>query len=418
MDKIVIEGGYKLSGEVEISGAKNSALPAMAASLLAKGKSVIRNVPRLRDIDTFKLLLEHLGAKVEWIEQNSIEIDTSDINCFEAPYDLVRKMRASILVLGPLIAKYNSARISLPGGCAIGARPVNLHIKGMECLGADIELEDGYIDAKADKLRGCRIPFDIVTVTGTANVLMASSLAEGESIIENAAKEPEIVDLCNILKKMGAEIDGEGTETIKIKGKSTLSPFEWSVIPDRIETGTFIIAAAITGSEIVIKNCIPSHSTTVLEKLRETGIEINEYENTIEVKGNGEIISADIKTSPYPGFATDMQAQFMALMTIANGVSVISETVFENRFMHVAELMRMGADIKIDGHTAVVKGIEKLKGAPVMATDLRASASLILAGLAAEGETVLSRVYHIDRGYENIEGKLSKIGAKIKRIPA
>lgn len=416
MDKIVVEGGIRLFGEIEISGAKNSALPAMAASLLARGKSLIKNVPRLRDINTFIKLLEHLGAKVRWVDRNSIEIDTSSVNCYEAPYDLVRTMRASILVLGPLLSKYGKAKISLPGGCAIGARPVNFHIKGMEQLGANIILDNGYIDAEANGLKGCRIAFDSVTVTGTANIIMASALADGDTVIENAAKEPEIVDFCSILRGMGVELSGEGTEKIEIKGSSKLEPFEWGIIPDRIETGTFIISAAITGGDILIKNCIPSHSTTVIDKLRETGIEIMEGDDFLEVKANSNITSADIKTAPYPGFATDMQAQFMALMSVSEGVSVISETVFENRFMHVAELIRMGADIKIDGHTSVVKGVKKLKGAPVMATDLRASASLILAGLAAEGETVISRVYHIDRGYENIEEKLSKAGAKVRRI--
>jgi len=416
MDKIALEGGVKLSGEIEISGAKNSALPAMSASLLTRGKSVIGNVPKLRDINTFVKVLEHLGAKVRWIEGNSIEIDTSSVNCFEAPYDLVRTMRASVLVLGPLVSRYGRAKISLPGGCAIGARPVNFHIRAMEQLGADINLENGYIDALAKGLKGCRIVFDTVTVTGTANVLMASAIAEGETVIENAAKEPEIVDLCGILKAMGARISGGGTETIKITGKLELSPFEWNVIPDRIETLTFVIAGAITGGDIIVKRCNPSHSATVIDKLRETGVEIIEGDNYLDVKGNGQILASDIKTAPYPGFATDMQAQFMALMTLCEGASVISETVFENRFMHVAELIRMGAQIKVDGHTAVVKGVAELKGAPVMATDLRASASLILAGLAAEGETVISRVYHIDRGYENIEEKLSKAGAKIKRI--
>ena len=416
MDKIVVEGGRRLSGEIEISGAKNSALPAMAASLLARGKSIIRNMPKLKDITTFIKLLEHLGAKVRWIERNAIEIDTASVNCYEAPYDLVRTMRASVLVLGPLLSKYGKAKISLPGGCAIGARPVNFHIRGMEQLGAYITLENGYIDAEANELKGCRITFDSVTVTGTANLLMACVLANGDTVIENAAKEPEIVDLCSILRKMGVGLSGEGTEKIEIKGSSKLEPFEWNVIPDRIETGTFIISAAITGGKLLIKNCIPSHSTTVIDKLRETGVEINEGDDFLEVKGNSDITSADIKTSPYPGFATDMQAQFMALMSVSAGASVISETVFENRYMHVAELIRMGADIKIDGHTAVVKGVKKLNGAPVMATDLRASASLILAGLVAEGETVISRVYHIDRGYENIEEKLSKTGASIRRI--
>ncbi|MBI5375379.1 MAG: UDP-N-acetylglucosamine 1-carboxyvinyltransferase [Candidatus Schekmanbacteria bacterium] len=416
MEKIVVTGGKKLNGEVLISGAKNSALPAMAASLLTRGKSVIRNVPHLRDIETFRLLLQHLGAKVKWTDTNTIEIDTSAVNCFDAPYDLVRTMRASVLVLGPLLAKYGKTKVSLPGGCAIGARPINFHLHGMEQLGGKIKLENGYVDATAGRLAGAHIAFDMPTVTGTENVLMASALAKGKTVIENAACEPEIGDLAGMLRQMGAKISGEGTERIEVTGRAKLKPLEWDVIPDRIETGTFLVAAAITGGEVTVRKCVPNHITALLNKLRESGANVTEGEDWITLKNGGGLKSVDIKTSPYPGFATDMQAQFMALMSLAEGVSVITETVFENRFMHVGELLRMGADITINGNTAVVRGVKSLKGAPVMATDLRASASLIIAGLAAKGDTLVQRIYHIDRGYEKIEKKFEGLGARIKRI--
>ena len=416
MEKIIIEGGVKLNGTVKISGAKNAALPILLSSILTNKENKIHNVPNLKDVDTTCQLLKGAGVKVERSENGQVIVDASRINNTEASYDLVRTMRASVMVLGPLLARLGKAKVSLPGGCAIGARPINLHLKGFEALGANIKLEHGYVVAEAKRLKGNRIYFDIVTVTGTENIMMAGVLAEGKTIIENAAKEPEVVNLANTLNSMGASIKGAGTDIIEINGVSRLNGGEHTVIPDRIETGTFMIAAAITGGDVEIVNCIPEYIEPVIVKLTEAGIKIDTGKDFIRVKANGKIKSVDIKTAPYPAFPTDMQAQFMSLMSISEGMSVITETVFENRFMHVAELRRMGANIKVEGNTAVIKGVPKLSAAPLMATDLRASASLILAGLAAEGETVISRVYHLDRGYEAIEKKLSALGAKIRRV--
>ncbi len=415
MDKLEIEGGVRLSGEVSISGAKNAALPVMAASILGPGENLISGVPQLRDISTMGKLLAHLGMGYHQ-EKGKVILQSKNIKAIEAPYDYVKTMRASVLVLGPLVARTGEARVSLPGGCAIGARPINLHIMGLEKMGAKITLSKGYIHAKAKKLRGATIYFDIPTVTGTENLMMAATLAEGQTVLENAACEPEVIDLANALISMGADIQGAGTGTVKINGVSRLKPLKYKIIPDRIETGTFITAAAITGGEIKIRNCNPAHNEALINKMRETGTEISSKNNTLFVRGPERPSSEDIKTMPYPGFPTDMQAQFMALMSVADGTSVITENIFENRFMHVAELRRMGADIRVEGPTATVKGIKALKGAQVMATDLRASASLVIAGLAAQGTTVIDRVYHIDRGYQGIEEKLSRLGAKIRRI--
>jgi len=404
MDKICIEGGYSLKGEVYISGAKNAALPILVSSLLTEGWNTYYNVPRLRDISTITKLLTHLGVEVER-EGDIIKADASGLNNYEAPYDLVRTMRASILVLGPLIARLKKARVSLPGGCAIGARPVNLHIKGLQQLGADIVLNHGYIEARADRLKGNEIYFDIVTVTGTENLMMAAVLADGVTILRNAAMEPEVVALADVLKRMGAIIDGAGSSVIRIKGVKSLHPTTFTIIPDRIEAGTFMIAAGLTRGDVRIKGCEPNHLQALIHKLRQTGITVEKIrDDGLHVIGPEKLMSVDIETLPYPGFPTDMQAQFMVLMCQASGLSVI-----------ISELQRMGADIIVSGNTAVVKGGGRLSAAPVMATDLRASASLILAGLIAEGVTEVSRVYHIDRGYENIEGKLSNLGAHIWR---
>jgi UDP-N-acetylglucosamine 1-carboxyvinyltransferase len=414
VDKIIIIGGEKLHGDVQISGAKNAALPIMVSALLASGESTFHNIPDLVDIMTIKKLLKNLGAKIEG--ESTVNINTKNIHNCEAPYDLVKTMRASVLVLGPLVARMGVARVSLPGGCAIGARPVNLHIKALEDLGAEVELKDGYVEARASKLKGTTIYFDIPTVTGTENIMMAACLAEGTTVLKNAAKEPEVINLADVLNGMGAKITGAGTDIITIDGVDTLHSVEASVIPDRIEAGTFMIAAGITGGDVRILGCNPSHLDALIVKLRDAGMEITPCDGGIRTTARKKIKSIDIKTLPYPGFPTDLQAQIMALMAVARGLSVITETVFENRFMHVSELMRMGADILIHGNSAMVKGIPKLKGAQVMATDLRASASLILAGLAAEGKTELSRVYHIDRGYQEIEKKFSALGANMKRI--
>ncbi len=415
MDKIVIVGGKTLAGEVRISGAKNAALPILASSLLVEGWNTFHNIPDLMDIKTIKKLLKSLGVEMEGEE--TLRINAGGITSCEASYDLVRTMRASILVLGPLVARKGEARVSLPGGCAIGARPVNLHIKALRELGAEVTLKDGYVEAKASRLKGAEIYFDISTVTGTENIMMAATLAEGTTVLKNAAREPEIVNLAEVLIGMGARIHGAGSDVITIEGVESLHPVEAAVIPDRIEAGTFLIAAGITGGDIRITGCIPLHLDALIAKLRDTGMSIDTAEGAIRAKGGGILRSVDVKTLPYPGFPTDLQAQIMALMAVAGGLSVITETVFENRFMHVSEMMRMGADIVIQGKSAIVRGVPKLRGAPVMATDLRASASLILAGLAAEGTTVLSRVYHIDRGYQQIEKKLSALGADIRRIP-
>ncbi|HKZ18237.1 MAG TPA: UDP-N-acetylglucosamine 1-carboxyvinyltransferase [Geobacteraceae bacterium] len=415
MDKLVIKGGKKLSGDVTVSGSKNAALPIFISSILATGTQEIHNVPFLRDINTTIKVLETLGAKVEG-NGNIVKIDTSRIDNHEATYDLVKTMRASVLVLGPLLARLGRARVSLPGGCAIGARPINLHLKGLEAMGAEIHLTHGYVEAKARRLRGARINFDISTVGGTEHLMMAAATAKGETTLENAAREPEIMDLAEVLCKMGAKIEGAGTDTIRITGVSELQPFTHAVMPDRIEAGTFMIASAITGGDIRIHGMRLEHLDALVFKLQDAGVEISNKDNVVRVKGPRKIKSVNIKTRPYPGFPTDMQAQMMALMTVAEGTSVISENIFENRFMHVSELLRFGADIIIEGNTATVKGEKKLSGAPVMATDLRASASLILAGLAAENTTEVSRIYHLDRGYEAIEKKLAGLGADIKRV--
>ncbi len=415
MKSIIINGGRKLSGDVSISGSKNAALPIIAASLLCGGEHRIANVPSLVDVKTLAKILRNMGVAVELTDHEAV-IDSSKLANPEAPYDLVRTMRASVLVLGPLVARFGRARVSLPGGCAIGARPVNLHIMGLEKMGATVAIEHGYIEATASRLKGAQIYFDIVTVTGTENLMMAAVLADGETLLENAAKEPEVVDLANALIQMGARIEGAGTDIIRIKGVESLRPMNYRVLPDRIETGTFVVSAAITGGAITIQDCAPQHLDALLAKVAEAGAQVVVGEQTIKVTGTGAIKPVNVKTLPHPGFPTDMQAQIMSLMCLANGTSVINETIFENRFTHVAELRRMGADIVIEGGSAIVKGVPKLLGAPVMATDLRASASLILAGLAAEGQTVISRIYHLDRGYENIEGKLSALGADIKRV--
>ncbi len=415
MKSIVINGGRKLSGEIAVSGAKNAALPIIAAGLLCEGAHRIANVPSLADVRTLGRILQHMGVRFTSTDHEVI-LDSSALSSPEAPYDLVRTMRASVLVLGPLVARFGRARVSLPGGCAIGARPVNLHIMGLEKMGARIAIEHGYVLAEAKRLQGAQIYFDLVTVTGTENLMMAAVLADGETVLENAAREPEVVDLAKALTGMGARIEGAGTDVIRIRGVERLRPLDHRVLPDRIEAGTFVVAAAITGGTVTIRQCEPAHLDALLAKATEAGAQVATAGDSITVTGTGRIRPVSVKTLPYPGFPTDMQAQFMSLMTLAEGTSVINETIFENRFTHVAELRRMGADIRHDGRTAVVKGVERLSGAPVMATDLRASASLILAGLAAEGQTVVSRIYHLDRGYENIEGKLSALGADIKRI--
>jgi len=415
VDKLIIKGGKRLAGDVMVSGSKNASLPIFIATILAPGAHEIRNVPFLRDINTTIKVLESLGATIEG-NGNVVRIDTSGLNRHEATYDLVKTMRASVLVLGPLLARFGKARVSLPGGCAIGARPINLHLKGLEALGAEITLEHGYVEARARKLKGARINFDVSTVGGTEQLMMAAATAKGETILENAAREPEIADLAEMLTSMGASIDGAGTDTIRINGVSELQPVVHSVMPDRIEAGTFMTAAVITGGDIRIHGMRPDHLDAFIFKLQDAGAEITHKDNIVRVKGPRKIRSVNIKTRPYPGFPTDMQAQMMALMTVADGTSMISENIFENRFMHVSELLRFGADIFIEGNSAMVKGVRKLSGAPVMATDLRASASLILAGLAADNTTEISRIYHLDRGYEAIEKKLSGLGADIQRV--
>ena len=417
MPKIVIEGGISLKGSVQISGAKNSALPLIAASLLASGRTILHNVPKLKDVDTMKSIMKEMNISFDE-KDNFLLIDSSSFKFKEAPYELVRKMRASILLLGPLLARYGRARIALPGGCAIGARPVNLHLNALSAMGADISLDRGYIDAKADRLKGANIFFDIPTVTGTENVIMAATLAEGKTVIRNAAKEPEVVDLADMLRKMGADIEGDGTDTIVINGVKELHPAEHRIIPDRIEAGTFMIASAMTKGDVEIKGCRPEHLGALIEKLEKTGAEIKIADKSIVVKGPDRIRSVDVKTMPFPGFPTDLQAQFMAMMCIADGCSVIKETIFENRFIHVGELRRMGADIEVNGSQAIVRGKKHLLAAPVVATDLRASASLILAGLVAEeGKTEVYEIHHLDRGYEALEQKFASLGARIWREP-
>lgn len=415
MDKIILHGGAPLYGEVQIGGAKNAALPILVSSLLTDGTCTFTNVPNLMDIESIRLLLSHLGADIEW-DGDRVRINAAHLRTHEAPYDLVRKMRASILVLCPLVARLKKASVSLPGGCAIGARPINLHLKGLQALGATVHIRHGYVDVSADRLRGNDIFFDIVTVTGTENLMMAAVLAEGVTTLHNAAQEPEIVALAHVLKRMGAKIEGAGTPVVTITGVTALEPVSARIIPDRIEAGTFMVAGALTGGEVTVAGCEPEHLDAVIQKLRFAGAAVETEPERICVKGPRKITGVDIKTLPYPGFPTDMQAQFMVLMSVAGGLSMINESIFENRFIHVSELKRMGADITIAGSVAMVKGVPQLSAAPVMATDLRASASLILAGLIAKGKTEVNRVYHLDRGYEAIEEKFSRLGAAIKRV--
>jgi UDP-N-acetylglucosamine 1-carboxyvinyltransferase len=418
MDKLIITGGATLEGEIRISGAKNAALPVLCATLMADGPMTVGNVPHLQDVTTTMEVLGAMGVTLCIDETLAIETDTSTIQRFSAPYELVKTMRASILVLGPMLARYGQAEVSLPGGCAIGARPVNLHIQGLQAMGADITVENGYIKASAARLKGATLVLDIVTVTGTENLMMAACLAEGTTVLENAAREPEVVDLANCLNAMGAKVSGAGTSTITIEGVERLQGIRYSVLPDRIETGTYLVAAAITGGRVKVKDTQPAMLDAVLAKLREAGAEIETGEDWISLDMHGRRPKAvSVHTAPYPAFPTDMQAQFTALNAIAEGSSIITETVFENRFMHVQELERMGADVRLEGNTAIIKGIDKLTAAPVMATDLRASASLVLAGLVAEGDTEVNRIYHIDRGYERIEEKLLQLGATIRRVP-
>ena len=416
MNKLLINGGATLSGDVRISGAKNAVLPILAATLLADGPATIENVPHLHDVTTTVELLGCMGVMVSIDEKLSVEVDSSTIENYTAPYHLVKTMRSSILVLGPLLARFGEAEVSLPGGCAIGSRPVDLHIKGLQDMGAEIDVSNGYIHARAERLKGARLVMDIVTVTGTENLMMAAALADGITVIENAAREPEVVDLANFINAMGGKVSGAGTDTITIEGVEKLHGTRYRVLPDRIETGTFLVAAAITGGSIMVKDTDPKLLDAVTDKLREAGAHIEIGEDWISLDMQGKRPRAvSVRTAPYPAFPTDMQAQFAALNSIAEGTSTVVETVFENRFMHVQELKRMGADIEIEGNTAIIRGVEALTSAPVMATDLRASASLIIAGLVSSGETEVQRIYHIDRGYENIEEKLALLGAKIRR---
>ncbi len=416
MDRIRIVGGRPLEGTVRISGAKNSSLPDLCAALLTDQPIVLTNVPEVRDTRTMSRVLSELGAEVEPRVGGTVELKVARVRSVEAPYELVKTMRASVLVLGPLLAREGRARVSLPGGCAIGARPINLHLSALERMGASIEVEHGYVEAKAERLRGAEIGFDTVTVTGTENLLMAASLADGETVIRNAACEPEVEDLARLLGEMGASVEGAGTPTIRVIGKERLAGARHRVIPDRIEAGTYLAACAIAGGEIEIQRCTPGHLRAVIDKFRETGVRIEEGPDNLRVRAPRRVQAQDVKTLPYPGFPTDMQAQYMALMTQASGAATISETIFENRFMHAAELERMGADIRLEGRTAVVRGPTPLSGAQLMATDLRASASLVLAGLAAAGETIVDRVYHLDRGYYRIDEKLRGLGADIERL--
>jgi UDP-N-acetylglucosamine 1-carboxyvinyltransferase len=417
MDKIVVEGGKRLTGTVAISGAKNAALPILVSALLTDGMSTFTNVPDLQDIRSILMLLESLGARVV-ADGHTVKIDAATLAASEAPYDLVRKMRASILVLCPLVARLGHARVSLPGGCAIGARPINLHLKGLERLGATIDIRHGYVEARARRLKGADIYFDTVTVTGTENIMMAAALADGVTVLRNAAREPEVVALAEVLVGMGADIQGAGTSVVTINGVKELKPTKFEIIPDRIEAGTFMAAAALTGGDVTLTHCQPEHLSAVSDKLQQAGIDIHSQGTSLRVMAEKAIASVDVRTQTYPGFPTDMQAQFMVLMSCAQGQSIIKETIFENRFIHVSELRRLGADITISGDTAVVRGVKALFGAPVMASDLRASASLVLAGLVAEGMTEINRVYHIDRGYEQIEEKMRQIGAAIWREKA
>jgi UDP-N-acetylglucosamine 1-carboxyvinyltransferase len=417
MDKLAIVGGKPLDGEVRISGAKNAALPILAATLLADGPVTLRNVPKLNDIATTLKLLRRMGVAAEHRDDGSVTVDSAGIKEFLAPYELVKTMRASILVLGPLLGRFGHADVSLPGGCAIGARPVNLHVMGLRAMGASITIDNGYIRARASKLRGARIVLDTVTVTGTENLMMAAACAQGETVIENAAREPEIADLAAFLRKMGAKIEGAGSDTIHIQGVDRLTAAAHEVMPDRIESGTYLVAAAITGGRVRLTATDPQHFDAVLQKLAESGATITLGQDSVELDMRGRRPQAvDIKTAPYPAFPTDMQAQFCALNAVAEGTATITETIFENRFQHVLELQRLGANLSIQGNTVIARGVERLTGAPVMATDLRASASLVLAGLQAEGTTLVDRIYHVDRGYERIETKLGRLGADIRRV--
>ena len=418
MDKLIVTGGIPLRGEIRISGAKNAALPVLVSSLLTAEPLLISNVPHLQDITTTMELLGRIGVRLVMNDKMVIEADASSVSSVRAPYELVKTMRASILVLGPLLARFGEAEVSLPGGCAIGSRPVNLHVKGLQAMGAEIDLDGGYIRARAKRLKGARICMDLVSVTGTENIMMAATLADGVTVIENAAREPEVIDLANCLIGMGAKIEGVGTDEITIEGVVRLHGTTHDIIPDRIETGTYLVAGAMTGGDVRLRNARPELLTAVIEKLVEAGARIETGPTSIRIDMQGRRPKAvNVRTSPYPAFPTDMQAQFIAMNAIADGTATITETIFENRFMHVYELQRMGADIDMDGNTAIVRGVKNLVGAPVMATDLRASASLALAGLVAEGETIVDRIYHIDRGYECIEEKLAQLGARIRRVP-
>ena len=419
MDRLIITGGVPLHGTIRVSGAKNAALPIIVSTLLANEPVTVCNIPHLNDITTTMELLGRMGVSITMGEKMNVEVDASTIKNFSAPYELVKTMRASILVLGPLLARYGEAQVSLPGGCAIGSRPVNLHIRGLEAMGADISVDQGYIKAKAKRLQGTKLVMDLVTVTGTENLMMAACLAKGETVIENAAREPEVVDLANCLNAMGAKIEGAGLDKIYIQGVDELHGATYSVLPDRIETGTYLVAAAITGGSVTLKDTSPDHCDAIVSKLQEAGAKGEVGEDWISLDMKGQTLSAvDIRTAPYPAFPTDMQAQFCTLNAIAEGTGTITETVFENRFMHIQELQRMGADLSLQGNTVVCNGVTQLTSAPVMATDLRASASLVLAGLVAQGDTVVDRIYHIDRGYECIEEKLQQLGAQIRRVPA
>ncbi|HZV61274.1 MAG TPA: UDP-N-acetylglucosamine 1-carboxyvinyltransferase [Methylophilaceae bacterium] len=415
MDKLIIQGGAPLSGEVQISGAKNAALPILCAALLTEQPLRLSSVPHLRDVSTTLSLLKHMGVQVTAGESNVVTLDANDVHTREAPYEMVKTMRASILVLGPLLARFGAARVSLPGGCAIGSRPVDLHIKGLQAMGADIHIEHGYIEAHVSRLKGARIFMDQVTVTGTENLMMAATLADGVTVLENAAREPEVVDMAECLIKMGAKIEGAGTDVIRVTGVERLHGAEHAIVCDRIEAGTYLVAAAMTGGSIRLTNARAELLDAVIEKLRDAGVRIAHDADSISVESNGKLKSVNVRTAPHPAFPTDMQAQFMAMNTIAEGAASVTETIFENRFMHVQEMRRLGANIEVEGNTALVRGMPYLDGATVMATDLRASASLVLAGLVARGETIIERIYHIDRGYERIEEKLTQLGARIRR---
>ena len=415
MDRVIITGGKRLTGEVEISGAKNAALPIIASTILSTEDCSIENVPLLKDIQTIQKLLESMGAAIRR-DGYTLSVNAKELKSCEAPYELVKTMRASVLVLGPLVARFGEARVSLPGGCAIGTRPINLHIAGLQKMGAEVEIKHGYVEVRAKKLKGAKIYFDIPTVTGTENLMMAAALADGVTELGNAACEPEVVDLANFLTKRGARIKGAGTDTIIIEGVSKIKGSSYEVMPDRIEAGTYLVSGAITGGDVTVRRCIPTHLEAVLNKLRVSGIKTEVFSDSVRVVADNGISAVDVRTMPYPGFPTDMQAQIMALMTVSKGLSVITETVFENRYIHVPELRRMGAKIKLQGNNAIVEGVKNLSGAPVMATDLRASASLVVAGLVANGKTEIHRIYHLDRGYERLEEKLSQIGAEIVRV--